>query len=110
ERRRFLLVEWRQALPLASGLLQIHATADDLRNGEARAQIVEERSWKAHGDSGLVSRPYPISRRDGGRLAPGALSRLFTGPGGEETTPDSASSSPRRSPCRNRACRHSAPL
>src|SRR4029079_11464055 len=47
-----LLVERREPLPLAPGLLERHATTDDLRNREACTQIVEERSRKAHGDSG----------------------------------------------------------
>src|SRR5205823_6271650 len=61
---RLLLVERRQALPLAPGLFQRHAPADDLRDRKARAQIVEERGRKAHDDSGGSSRSYPISRPD----------------------------------------------
>ena len=46
ERGRLLLVERRKPLPLAPGLLQLHAPADDLRNRKARAQVVEERGGK----------------------------------------------------------------
>ena len=56
EGRRLLLVERREPLPLAARLLERHATADDLRNREARAQVVEELGRKTHGDSGALLR------------------------------------------------------
>jgi hypothetical protein len=55
EGRRLLLVERRQPLPLTSGLLELDATADDLRNREAGLQVVKKFGRKAHGDSGLVT-------------------------------------------------------
>src|SRR6516225_7327087 len=55
KRGRFLLVEGREALPLAPRLLEPHAQADDLRNRRPRAQLVEELRRKAH-EAGLVIR------------------------------------------------------
>ena len=43
------LVERRQPLPLAPGLLQLHAPAHHLRNRKAGAQFVEELGREAHG-------------------------------------------------------------
>src|SRR5207237_499359 len=48
ERRRLLLLERRQALPLASGLLQFHAAAHDFRNRKPGLQLIEKFLRKAH--------------------------------------------------------------
>ncbi len=51
ERRRLLLVEGRKPPPFAPGFLELHAPADDLRDREARAQLVEELGRKTHATS-----------------------------------------------------------
>src|SRR6185437_7140854 len=51
ERGRLFLVERRQSLPLAAGLAQFHAPADDRRNRKPRAQLIEKLRRKFHGDS-----------------------------------------------------------
>src|SRR5689334_22206245 len=57
ERGRALLVEGREALPLAARLLELDAPTDDLRHREAGAQLVEELRRESHGDS-LASPNY----------------------------------------------------
>ncbi len=57
ERGGPLFVERRQALPLAAGLLQLHAAAHHLRDGEAGAQFIEEFRRKTHGPiNGRITR------------------------------------------------------
>ena len=48
ERGRLLLVEGRKTPPLTPGFLQLHTPSHDLRNRQARAQLVEELGRKAH--------------------------------------------------------------
>jgi hypothetical protein len=50
-RRGLLLVEGREALPLAAGLLQLHAFAHDFRDRKPGAQLVQELRREAHADS-----------------------------------------------------------
>src|SRR5262249_44463925 len=52
ERRRLLLVEGRQPLPLAPGLHELHALAHHLRYRKAGAQLIEELGRKAHDSQG----------------------------------------------------------
>ena len=56
ERRRLLLVEGRQPFPLAPGLAQFHAPADDFRNRKPRAQLVEKLRRESHGDLASLAR------------------------------------------------------
>gem|GEM_PF-4885504 len=56
EGRRFLLVERRQALPLASRAHKFNALADDFRDRQPGFQLIEELRRKAHSLKRIVSR------------------------------------------------------
>ena len=86
ERRRLLLVEGRKPLPLAPGLLELHAPADHLRNRQACAQLVEELGRKAHGcdpnrfghDSGQIGALSGSRGRRGINFPKASFSQLST--------------------------------
>jgi hypothetical protein len=71
ERGRLLVVERAAGLPLAAGLLELHAAADQLDDVGARDQLVDERLWDAAGHASRYLKPgRPDARRR--RLAPDA--------------------------------------
>ena len=111
ERRRLLLVEGREPLPLAPRLAQFHALAHDFRDRKPRAQLVEELRRESHGDFGKRSAErveYRAARLPRERPVAAIVPVIHSCPAATRLTPRAASS-PSRSPWRNPSARKSAP-